>query len=75
MATVQVRITRDNGSQITALRTVADVDITRMMNAASSQLGKTMQQTVDYVIDRVLKLAVAFTRDAESTRGADIPFS
>jgi len=75
MATTQIRIMRDNGSTLTSTRTIADADITRMVNVAASKLGKTQQQALDYIHDRVLAQAVAFTRNAEATQGEPIPIT
>lgn len=65
MATVSLRVLRDDNSSITATKTIADGDITRMMNALASIFNKTPAQVLDYTLTRILNQGIAMTKQNE----------
>ncbi len=65
MATVSLRVLRDDASQIISIKTMADADITRMITALSAMMSKTPQQVVDYALTHALNQGIAMTTNHE----------
>lgn len=77
MATIQVRITRDDNTSITETRTISQANLDRVGAMVTNRLGKTMQQATAYALDRVIDQAKALTQNYERNEVpvADIPIT